>query len=132
MNINILCAIDFTGSNGEPKNPRSLHFVHPSDRSRLNQYEKSIKDVGEVLEPYDTDKKYSVFGFGAKKVDRNGVISTTLDVFNLHPNDEEVVGVDGIVEVYHQALPHLVLSGPSKLAPIIRQATDIALSKQNE
>lgn len=30
-----------------------------------NQYEASIKKVGEILEPYDFDKLYPVFGFGA-------------------------------------------------------------------
>ena len=53
-------AIDYTGSNGDPKTPESLHFLGPR-----NSYETAISKVGEILEPYDYDKKYPVFGFGA-------------------------------------------------------------------
>lgn len=31
-----------------------------------NSYQQAIQAVGNVLEPYDTDKLYPVYGFGAK------------------------------------------------------------------
>lgn len=31
-----------------------------------NTYQQAIQAVGGVLEPYDTDKMYPVYGFGAK------------------------------------------------------------------
>ena len=52
-------AIDYTASNGEPSNPTSLHYLGPN-----NQYEKAIFNVGSVVEPYDNDKMFPVFGFG--------------------------------------------------------------------
>jgi hypothetical protein len=30
MNISVITAIDFTGSNGDPKTPSSLHFMNPN------------------------------------------------------------------------------------------------------
>ena len=59
LEISITGAIDYTGSNGHPTDPSSLHYLGEN-----NQYEASIRDVGEVIEPYDTDKLFPFFGFG--------------------------------------------------------------------
>jgi hypothetical protein len=61
--LNFLVAIDFTGSNGDPKLPTSLHYRDPSGMTR-NQYQAAIEAVGGVLEYYDTDKIFPVYGFG--------------------------------------------------------------------
>ncbi len=55
-------AIDFTGSNGAPSSPQSLHYRDP--RGFANQYQLAISSVGGVLEFYDSDKLFPVFGFG--------------------------------------------------------------------
>ena len=52
-------AIDYTASNGTPTDDDSLHFMGPS-----NMYEAVINLVGGILEPYDYDKLFPVFGFG--------------------------------------------------------------------
>jgi len=52
-------AIDFTGSNGNPSLPSSLHYLN-----EYNQYEQAIMSVGSILECYDLDKMFPVFGFG--------------------------------------------------------------------
>jgi Copine len=49
-----------TGSNGDPATPASLHYRDPS--GRLNDYAKAIVGVGTIIEFYDDDKKYPVFG----------------------------------------------------------------------
>ncbi len=41
-------AIDFTGSNGDPRNSTSLHYQDP--RGQPNQYQLAIQAVGNVLE----------------------------------------------------------------------------------
>jgi len=56
-------AIDFTGSNGIPTHPTSLHYMNPQ---RPNQYQIAIDAVSRILLNYDSDKKIPVFGFGAK------------------------------------------------------------------
>jgi hypothetical protein len=55
-------AIDFTGSNGNPASPNSLHYRDPSGLA--NQYQLAIQAVGGVLEFYDADKLFPVMGFG--------------------------------------------------------------------
>ena len=41
-------SIDFTGSNGNPRDPNSLHYIQYG--GKLNQYEQAIKSVGEIIE----------------------------------------------------------------------------------
>ena len=43
-------AIDFTGSNGNPASPSSLHYIDPS---RPNEYMQAISAVGHVVQDYD-------------------------------------------------------------------------------
>ena len=53
----MVVAIDFTGSNGDPATPQSLHYMDRSGIS-LNQYQSAILNIGRVVEPYDTDKMF--------------------------------------------------------------------------
>ena len=57
--INLHVALDFTASNGESSLPTSLHFL-----GAFNQYEQAIQSVGSILEVYDNDKSFPVYGFG--------------------------------------------------------------------
>lgn len=43
-------AIDFTGSNGDPKSPQSLHYISPQG---VNEYLNAIWSVGNVIQDYD-------------------------------------------------------------------------------
>lgn len=61
--ISLQVAIDFTASNGPVHDPNSLHFMNGSMQ---NQYLRAIYAVGSILEQYDTDKQYPVYGFGGK------------------------------------------------------------------
>uniref|UniRef100_A0A4W5JWU4 Copine C-terminal domain-containing protein n=1 Tax=Hucho hucho TaxID=62062 RepID=A0A4W5JWU4_9TELE len=61
--INVTVGIDFTGSNGDPRSPQSLHYLSPDG---LNQYLSATWSVGLVVQDYDTDKLFPVFGFGAQ------------------------------------------------------------------
>lgn len=57
--ISLQLAIDYTGSNGDYTQPNSLHYL-----SGYNQYEHAIRSVGTILESYDSDKSFPVYGFG--------------------------------------------------------------------
>jgi hypothetical protein len=59
----MIIAIDFTGSNGIPSQPSSLHYMNPS---KPNQYQLAIQAVTQILLNYDSDKCIPAFGFGAK------------------------------------------------------------------
>jgi len=58
--INLMVAIDYTASNGDPSESTSLHYQRGD---RLNQYETAIRAVGDILASYDTDKQFPVWGF---------------------------------------------------------------------
>ncbi|XP_023235399.1 copine-3-like [Centruroides sculpturatus] len=60
--INFTVAIDFTGSNGNPAEPNSLHYIS----NNPNDYMKAIWAVGNVIQDYDSDKMFPALGFGAR------------------------------------------------------------------
>lgn len=59
----MVIAIDFTGSNGTPSSPNSLHYMNPN---APNQYQLAIRAIAQILLNYDSDKRIPSFGFGAK------------------------------------------------------------------
>ncbi|KAM6953754.1 copine-3-like [Aplochiton taeniatus] len=61
--INFTIAIDFTGSNGDPNSPQSLHYINPEG---YNEYLAAIWAVGAVIQDYDSNKMFPAFGFGAQ------------------------------------------------------------------
>eukprot|EP00762_Andalucia_godoyi_P008293 ANDGO_02978.mRNA.1 Copine-A len=118
--ISLLVAIDFTASNLDPVDPRSLHYWDPTGRT-MNAYESAIRSIGSILEPYDSDKLFPVYGFGGKP--NNGMVS------HCFPIDISAPGVQGIVNAYRSALLSTVLSGPTLFEHIIRTAAGHAASK---
>ena len=54
--MNFSLAVDFTASNGDPRDPRSLHFRDPTTGE--NQYSTAIRAVGDIIQDYDTDKQF--------------------------------------------------------------------------
>ncbi|KAJ6889592.1 protein BONZAI 1-like [Populus alba x Populus x berolinensis] len=119
--LNFMVAIDFTASNGNPRLPDSLHYLDPS--GRLNAYQRAIIEVGEVLQFYDSDKRFPAWGFGARPID--GPVS---HCFNLNGSNNhcEVDGVQGIMIAYTSALYNVSLAGPTLFGPVISNAALIA------
>eukprot|EP00753_Platysulcus_tardus_P015302 PLAT4957.2.p1 GENE.PLAT4957.2~~PLAT4957.2.p1 ORF type:complete len:436 (-),score=200.57 PLAT4957.2:50-1267(-) len=117
--INLLVAIDYTASNGAPSLPSSLHYRSPV---QLNQYELAMTAVGSVIEPYDHDKRFPVFGFGG------AVGGTTKHCFPLTGDVEhyEVDGLQGVMDAYSASLDRVSLSGPTMFSPILQQAIAFA------
>ena len=107
MQINLTVAIDFTGSNGPPNMPNSLHFLG----AKQNQYEIAIRACGDIVAYYDYDQKFPAFGFGGKffgnpKVDHCYPL-------NGNPDDPEILGIDGILQAYRNVLNNTELWGPT-------------------
>ncbi|KAK9117713.1 hypothetical protein Sjap_016660 [Stephania japonica] len=119
--LNFMVAIDFTASNGNPRLPDSLHYIDPSGRP--NAYQRAILEVGEVLQFYDSDKKFPAWGFGARPID--GPVS---HCFNLNGSNyqPEVEGIQGIMMAYTSALYNVSLAGPTLFGPVINNAAVIA------
>ncbi|XP_066558258.1 copine-1 isoform X2 [Amia ocellicauda] len=119
--INFTVGIDFTGSNGDPKSPDSLHYLSPNG---LNQYLSAIWSVGQVVQDYDTDKLFPAFGFGAQ-VPPDFKVSHEF-ALNFNPSNPYCQGVQGIVEAYRFALPQVKLYGPTNFSPIIHHVARFA------
>lgn len=100
-------AIDFTSSNGDPSLPSSLHYLNPA--VSFNPYEQAIFSVGSVLQPYDSDNVYPLYGFGAKLRTPDGSFSPAMHCFPLYSGGVEVKGIDGILNVYFFSLDLFLL-----------------------
>ncbi|KAF8400078.1 hypothetical protein HHK36_015953 [Tetracentron sinense] len=119
--LNLMVAIDFTASNGNPRLPDSLHYIDPSGRP--NAYQRAILEVGGVLQFYDSDRRFPAWGFGARPID--GPVS---HCFNLNGSSDhcEVEGIQGILTAYTSALHNVSLAGPTLFGPVINNAALIA------
>lgn len=119
--IQLSVAIDFTLSNGHPKDKDSLHYFD----MEKNEYLKAIRSVGNILQYYDSDKQIPVLGFGATLPSS---INRASHCFALNGNifDPEVDGLDGVIEAYKNALKNVNLYGPTYFAPIIELVNDMA------
>ena len=107
MQINLTVAIDFTGSNGNPNNVNSLHYLGPN----ANQYETAIRACGDIVAYYDYDQKFPAFGFGGKFYGNQNVDHCF--PLNCNPNDPEINGIDGILQAYRVVLNNTQLFGPT-------------------
>ena len=120
--INLIMAIDFTSSNGEVTDPKSLHYLSPN--GKLNDYQHAIKQVWAVLEPYSHNKMYPWYGFGG--IPKYGEENKVSHWFNLNGlNYPDVRGVQGILEAYQYSLLEWSLYGPTMFAPWLRNTVDM-------
>eukprot|EP00484_Ammonia_sp_Unknown_P030953 CAMPEP_0197025690 /NCGR_PEP_ID=MMETSP1384-20130603/5939_1 /TAXON_ID=29189 /ORGANISM="Ammonia sp." /LENGTH=632 /DNA_ID=CAMNT_0042454251 /DNA_START=65 /DNA_END=1963 /DNA_ORIENTATION=+ len=134
--ISLMVAIDFTGSNGDPNQgpqnidghmiPASLHWI---TQTQPSEYQKAIRQIGNIVSVYDFDKKFPVWGFGgwfrATQIVRHDF------ALNWNDNDPEVLGVYGVEQTYVNAINcvksgTVALSGPTLFEPILRKAQAIS------
>lgn len=127
--LNFIAAVDFTGSNGIPTDPRSLHALPING---FNQYQQALLSIGEIILNFDYDKMIPMFGFGGKPNFPNFKSHETLHCFPLtgDPQVAEVAGIQGIMDAYINALQHVQLSGPTLFEPIIDGVQKVAYSSQ--
>jgi hypothetical protein len=127
VSMNFSVAIDFTASNGDPRNPNSLHFQDPR-RGGENQYTTAIRSVGEIIQDYDTDKQFPALGFGAR-VPPTGQVSHEF-FLNLRPDTPFCAGVDGLLAAYFTAIQTVTLYGPTNFSPVINHVAKFAQTYQ--
>merc|ERR1719322_900443 len=126
--VNFTVAIDFTGSNGNPSDPRSLHYRDPSGRP--NQYQTAIQAVGEIIQDYDSDKMFPALGFGAR-IPPDG--KTSHEFFlSLDPQNPFCHGLDGVMAAYYNSLFNVQLYGPTNFSPVIRHVAKFARAYQHD
>ena len=105
--MQLITCIDFTGSNGIPTSPLSLHYTGGGKRT---MYEEALKAVGDILLDYDTDKQVPMYGFGAKvKLPNFNSKGQVDDIFPLNGNlqEPEVYHVNGMLQIYRRCIPYL-------------------------
>ena len=79
-------------------------------------YEETISMICTILSEYDSDKKFPVYGFGAKK---GGTLSHCFPV----GDEKEVEGVEGILSAYRAAFKTgMVMSKPTNITEVIAAA----------
>ncbi|MBN3273732.1 CPNE7 protein, partial [Polyodon spathula] len=123
--IHFTVAIDFTASNGDPRNSCSLHYINPY---QPNEYLKALVAVGEICQDYDSDKRFSALGFGAR-IPPNYEVSHDFAI-NFNPDDDECEEIQGVVEAYQSCLPKIQLYGPTNVAPIISKVAKLAAREE--
>ncbi|OMJ79714.1 hypothetical protein SteCoe_20190 [Stentor coeruleus] len=123
VQISFSLAVDYTASNGEVSSSSSLHYLNSNSP---NQYESAIWEVGTILEAYDTDKLFPIFGFGGiprGEHKANHCFPLTFDMSNPY-----VPGVNGMLQAYRNSLSVVSLSGPTFFAHVIRNVMAVAQS----
>ena len=114
IRIGLNIGIDFTNSNKPANDPNSLHSI--VNKNQKNPYERAMLTCGKILEYYDYDLLFPVYGFGAV------VNGETSYCFNINFEDNpEIELVDKIIEVYHECIQKILFSGPTYFAPIINK-----------
>lgn len=122
LEFQLTVAVDYTGSNGDPRRPGTLHYIHRD--GQLNDYEKALTAVGAIVGKYDSDQKFPAVGFGAKY---GGVIN---HCFQLGPT-AEASGIKGLLDAYRGTFRSgLVMSGPTVFSEVISMVAAQARSKQ--
>ena len=122
--ISLAVAIDFTASNGDPRQEGTPHYFHPPVSKEWNDYEKAIFAVGSILAKYDSDQRFPVWGFGAKY---NNVVRHCFQC----GTEVEVEGVQGIMDAYRGVFrTPLTMSYPTKFTEVISTAASYARHEQ--
>ena len=113
VELDMIVAIDFTSSNGDPRHPESLHYQTPNS---LNDYQEVISTVGNAIASYSISKQFPVLGFGAKF---GGIVR---HIFQCGPTSD-VHGIDGILQAYQSVFQtDIIMSGPTVLDQVIQAA----------
>lgn len=107
-----MIGIDYTASNGAPSTPASLHYLYGQD---INQYQMAIHSTGTILQDYDHDKMFPVYGFGGNV---NGVVNHCFPL-TFDPSHVEISGVSGVLEAYGNSFQSVSLHGPTLFAPYV-------------
>jgi len=127
--INFTVAFDFTGSNGDPRDQRSLHYI-TGDPNRPNQYVSALRSVGSVCQDYDTDKMFPALGFGAR-LPPNWNVSHEFPL-NFNMQNPFCSGIQGIEQAYHNCVTQVQLYGPTNFSPVIRHVSRFAMDESQK
>lgn len=121
-------AIDFTASNGPPRDPHSLHFLDTFG-GKPNPYEIALRAVGEIIQQYDSAGMFPAFGFGAK-LPPNGDVSHQF-ALNGNQSHPYCSSITEILTHYRNCLETVTLYGPTNFSLVIHHTAQIASKFQD-
>ena len=103
-----------------------MHYWNPE----TNQYVRAIRAVGNILQSYDCDKKFPLYGFGGKVEHSKGVNHC----FAMNGNifDPEVHGIENVIATYQNSINRVALFGPTWFSQIIHQVAGYCEGKTAE
>jgi hypothetical protein len=141
----MIFGIDFTSTNGAPGLESSLHHYDPT-HSTLNQYQQVITALGNILEQYDTDQYYSIYGYGAQirypnqreysQVQHSFLLNTLINdnivKSNNNNHEWESYQLQGILHTYIESMKYMKFSEPNLMCPIITSVYNQLSSTANE
>ena len=125
VRIGLNIGIDFSQSNKPIDDPTSLHCL--LKEKRPNPYERAITSCAKILEYYDYDKLFPVYGFGAVI---RGKFKTSM-CFNINfKDDPNIKNVNNIIKEYVNCCNKIDFACPTYFAPLIKKTiNDIKQSK---
>lgn len=106
-------AIDWTGSNGHPLDPGSLHANDAS-----NQYVLAIQQIGRIVSPFSVPL-WGAYGYGGSLGNYTG--AEVSHCFPLSMDSESVPGTDGVLAAYRAAFELWSLSGPTHFSGVLAE-----------
>ena len=127
LQLNLSIAIDFTSSNKSPKEIDSYHYI---GNENLNYYEIAIKKCGDILENYNQNQLFSVYGFGGKLPGEKNVNQC----FALNGNNDkpEINSIKNVLTTYRNILPVITFGSDGLLSPIIMEINNKVKEKIKE
>ncbi len=127
LQLNLLIGIDFTSSNKSPKEIDSYHYI---GNENLNFYEIAIKKCGDIIENYNKNQLFSVYGFGGKLPGEKNVNQC----FALNGNNDkpEINSIKNVLITYRNILPVITLCSDGLLSPIIKEINNKVSEKIKE
>jgi hypothetical protein len=143
--ISLAIGIDLTASNGNPSSPSSLHYrggdvFYPDiafnpDAGLYyynNPYQRAIHEIVSILEYYDSDKEYPVYGFGCKLPigQYQNRLSHCFSLTGDH-NQPVVRGVHELFRAYANTVKSVVFWGPSLFAPLINTVATLVRERNS-
>ena len=118
--ISVICAIDFSNSNGNKDDEKSLHYIGQDGN---NKYSEAIRRIVGILQYYDDDNKIPLYGFGAKLEPYFDIVSHCFalkgDYF-----DPELDGIDEIINCYKNCFSRIQFHGPTIFSDVIKVAAE--------
>ena len=134
--IGFSICIDFTISNGPTSEPTSLHYIDNRkakkvDYDEMNPYQKAIYSLTSLLQHYDHDKKFPVFGFGGIPSYEDPAGEANHCFALKDPSDAVVSYVQEAMDLYKEMTPKITFHGPTLLAPCLSTLMEAYYEKFN-